>query len=116
MRFIILVILNTPVILLALFDIVTQYKMRKVSKTRFRHQLILWIGTLVVLIGSFPLYNLITGKPLLNSAELSVFDIVQTTVIIILVYVINRQRQKIEHTDRITRELHQEVSIKLSQK
>lgn len=115
MRFIILVILNLPIILLALFSIVTQFKMNKISKARFRHQLILWMTTLVVLIMSFPLYNLFSGKPLLDSTELSAFDIIQTTAIIALIYIINRQRQKIELIENRTKELHQELSIRLSQ-
>jgi hypothetical protein len=114
MRYIILVILNTPIILLALFNILTQYKMNKVSKRRFQHQLILWLIILVVLVCSFPFYNYVSGKPLLSSTELSLFDIAEITVIITMIYVMNSQRQKIERTETILRDLHQELSIKLS--
>lgn len=100
--------------MLALFNILTQYKMNKVSKKRFQHQLILWLLILVVLICSFPFYNYLVGKPLLDSAELSLFDIVQTTAIIMLFYGANSQRQKIDTAEKTIRDLHQEVSIKLS--
>ena len=116
MRYIILVLLNTPIILLALMNIVTQYKLQKISKNRFRHQIILWLVVLVVVVGSFPIYNYIIGNKLLDSSALSLFDIVQTTAIIYLVYIINNQRRKIEQNERITRDLHQEISIKLSEK
>jgi len=116
MRYVILVLLNLPIILLALVNILTQYKMKKVSKARFRHQIILWSVILVLLICSFPLYNQLTGNPPLDSKELSLFDIVQTTALVFMLYVINRQRQQIEQNERMMRDLHQEISIKLSVK
>lgn len=116
MRYIILVILNVPIILLALTNILTQYKVKRVTKARFRHQIILWLLILIVLVCSFPLYNYSVNKPIFDSAELSLFDIFQTTAIIALFYIINSQRQKIEHTDKTVRDLHQELSIKLSAK
>lgn len=116
MRYVILVLLNLPIILLALVNIITQYKMKRASKTRFRRQMTLWVVILIILICSFPVYNLINGQPLLDSSELSLFDIVQTTVLVFLLYVINRQRQQIEQNERMIRDLHQELSIKLSDK
>ena len=116
MRYLILVLLNLPIILVALVNIVTQYKLKKVSAGRFRHQLILWIVIMVVLIGSFPLYNMANGKAAFDSEELSLFDIVQTTAIILLFYIVNNQRQRNDQIERRLRELHQELSIKLSDK
>jgi drug/metabolite transporter (DMT)-like permease len=116
MRYAILVLLNLPIILLALLNIVTQYKLRKVTKQRLHHQIFIWVVILIVLICSFPVYNFLTGKALLDSSELSLFDIFQTTAIVYLIYIINRQRQRIELNEKLTRDLHQELSIKLSKK
>jgi hypothetical protein len=115
MRYLFLILLNLPVILLALFNILTQYKLKKVTKERFRFQLFLWIIILIVLIASFPVYNLLTGHPILDSRELGLFDIFQTTAIIGMFYILNRQRQKNEQHERMLRDLHQELSIKLSE-
>ena len=114
MRYLILVLLNVPIILAALINIITQYKLRKVSVTRFRHQLIIWMVIMVVLIGSFHLYNISIGHPPLDSSELSLFDILQTTAIILLFYIANNQRQRIDQNERRLRDLHQELSIRLS--
>ena len=114
MRYIILVLLNTPIILLALVNIVTQYKLKKASRGRFRHQFILWLVVLILLIGSFPVYNILTGNQPLDSDELSLFDIVQTTAIVFLFYVINNQRQRLDQTEKRLKDLHQELSIRLS--
>jgi hypothetical protein len=56
------------------------------------------------------------GKAAFDSEELSLFDIVQTTAIIFLFYIVNNQRQRNDQIERRLRELHQELSIKLSDK
>lgn len=116
MRFIILLLLNLPVILLALVNLLTKYKVGRISKERFRLQVLLWSIILIVLIGSYPVYNLLSGRPALASDELSLFDIAQTTALVLLIYIINNQRQKIDTAERRLRDLHQELSIKLSLK
>ena len=116
MRYLVLVLLNIPVILLALTNLITRYKIRKIDTGKFRRQILLWLALLLVLISSFPLYNFISGRPFFDSQELSAFDIIQTTAIIALFYIVNNQRQKIEHTERYLRDFHQELSIKLSKK
>lgn len=116
MRYVILLLLNVPIISIALLNLVTKFKLRKISKKRFRVQMLLWAILLIVLIFSFPAYNYLTGKPPLDSHELSLFDIVQTTAIIFLIYVINNMRQKAEWNERTIRDLHQELSIRLSEK
>lgn len=115
MRYIILVILNMPIILLALLNIVTQYKMKHATIRRFRRQVVLWLLVLIVIIGSFPFYNYLSGNPLLSSKDLSVFDIVEVTLVIDLFYIINVLRQRLDHTEKYLRDLQQELSIKLSE-
>jgi|GEM_PF-145933 len=114
MRYIVLVLLNLPVILLALANFITRYKLAKIDKARFRRQIIMWLVILVVLVGSFPTYNILSGRAMLDSHELSLFDIVQTAAIILLFYIVNNQRQKAEQNERYIRDLHQELSITLS--
>jgi hypothetical protein len=101
---------------MALLNIITQYKMGRMSRGRFRRQIFLWIAILIVLVCSYPAYNHISGNPLFKSSDLSLLDIVQTTVIIYLIYIINNQRRKIEQNERFVRDLHQELSIKLASK
>ena len=98
--------------MLALVNIVTDYKLKKISVNRFRNQIFLWILILIVVIGSFPVYNILVGRPPLDSSELSLFDIVQTTIIIFLLYAINSQRQRIEQNEQMVKKLHRELSIK----
>lgn len=114
MRYIILVLLVLPVVLLALMNFITKYKLKRITKKRFRMQVALWIILLVTLVASYPVYNILNGRAPLESDELSFFDIVQTTAIILLVYIANNQRQKLEANEKRLRDLHQELSIRLS--
>jgi hypothetical protein len=114
MRYLLLIALNLPVILIALVNALTQYKLKKTTKRHFTHQLIMWFIITLVLCGSFPVYNLLTSRPIFQSDSFSTFDIAQTTAIIYLIYLINHQRQRIDQTEKTLRELHQEISIKLS--
>ncbi len=114
MRYAVLVLLNMPVIFLAFINIITQYKLHRISTRRFKYQLLLWLIILFVLISSFPMYNILSGNPVLDSSELSLFDIVQTTAIIYMIYVMNNHHRKFEQDEKRLRDLHQELSIKLS--
>jgi len=116
MRYAILVVLSVPIVFLALMNIVTQYKTKKIQLARFRYQLIVWAVIFVVLVGSFPVYNIIKHKPILDSSELSLFDIVQTTTLVYVIYVMNDYRRRIEQGERAIRDLNQQLSIKLSGK
>lgn len=116
MRYIILVLLNLPVIALAFLNMLTKYKMGRISRRHFIKQLSLWVIILFVIIGSFPIYNALIGRPIFDSIDLSVLDIVQTTVIVSLIYVFNDQRQKLEYAERRLRDFHQEISIRLSER
>lgn len=114
MRYIILLLLNIPIILVALLNLITRYKLGKISRRRLNTQILLWAVLLIILVLSFPFYNFLTGKPILDSHELSLFDIVQTTTLILLFYMLNNMRQKAEWNEKTIRDLHQELSIRLS--
>lgn len=116
MRYVILVLLNLPVILLAFINIVTQFKLGKITIRRFHHQLTMWSTILIVLICSFPVYNYLSGRSILDSQDLSFFDVIEVTMIVYLIYVVNDHRRKIEQNERTIRDLHQELSIQLSSK
>lgn len=111
MRYIVLVLLNLPVIFLAFLNLVTKYKLKRINVRRFRVQLTVWVMTLILLVGSYPIYNYLSGRYLLDSYELSLFDIAQTTAVIWLFYMLNNLRQSAEWTDQRLRDLHQQLSI-----
>lgn len=116
MRYLLLILLNIPVVLLAILNTVTKYKMRRISLRRFTRSILFWMSLLLLLLVALPVYNYSQHDTLFNSSSLTILDIVQTTTIVYLIYVVNTLRQKVERVDKRIRDLHQEVSIRLSQK
>ncbi len=116
MRYALLVLLNLPIIMVALLNAVTQFKVGRISARRFKLQILLWLTLLLVLLASFPLYNILIGAPVFDAHTLSLLDVVQTTALVYLFYIANDLRRKIDRNERTIRDLHQELSIKLSEK
>ena len=116
MRYALLILLNLPIVILAFLNLITKFKMNKINKRKFYQQITFWSLLYILLISSFPVYNLLNGRLAFESGELTLFDIFQTTAIIYLLYTIINQRQKLDLLETRVRYLHQELSIKLRNK
>jgi len=115
-RYLILFLLNLPFILAAILSQITQYKLGKSTRKRLYVQMLLWLLILVGLITAEPFYNWLFAQGFTQSDPLSLFDVVQITAIVVLFYIVNRARLKLEFIERRLNDLHQELSIKLSEK
>ena len=114
-RYFLLFLFCLPFIVAAVVNLFAQYKLKKVTRTRFVVWVLIWATILAGLIFAEPLYNWLFSNNLTQSESLSLFDVVQITAIVILFYTVNRIRQKTEVLERKLRDLHQEISIKLSE-
>lgn len=115
-RYVLLFILNLPFILAGILSIVTKYKIGRATSKKLTAQLVMWFSVLIGLLMAEPLYNWLFSNGLTNTDSLSLFDVIQITSIVILFYLTNRMRFRLESTERRLQDLHQEVSIKLSKK
>jgi len=115
-RYTLLFILNIPFIIISLIKLVTEYKLNKVSNRYFIVKVMFWITIMLGLMFIEPIYIWLYNQKLTISEPLSLFDVVQITAIVIVLYISDRTRSKLETTDRKLRDLHQELSIILSNK
>lgn len=115
-RYLLLLVLNTPFVIAAIVSALTQYKLGHSSKRRFVSQTVLWLLVIIGLSLAQPIYAWLFTNNLTQTEPLSLFDVVQITAIVIVFYVANRNRIKIENLEQRLRSLHQELSIKLSEK
>jgi hypothetical protein len=113
-RYLILVILNLPLILLALLGALVEYKMGRISRKGFVRQVIIWFLILGGLAGAKSIYEFLFSQGLTQTEPLSLFDVIQITGIIIVLFMANRSRIKLENLERRVQDLHQELSIRLS--
>jgi len=115
-RYLLLLIFNLPFILAGILSILTQYKIGRASRRKLIAQLIIWLLVLLGLILAEPIYNWLFVNGLTKTDSLSLFDVIQITAIVLLFYITNRTRLKLETTERRLQDLHQELSIRLSNK
>lgn len=113
-RYLILLILNIPFISFAIIGAITKYKLKRLTKKRLVAQISIWLIILAGLISAEPIYNWLFQNKLTTTEPLSLFDVIQLTAIVFIFYLTNRSRTKIEKLEERIQDLHQELSIKLS--
>lgn len=115
-RYLLLLILNLPFILLSILSAITRYKLKKSSKKRLIFQVSLWMMVFVGLSLAETIYNWLFQHKLTQTEPLSLFDVIQITAIIIVFYIASRSHTKIETLEKRVQDLHQELSIRMSNK
>ena len=115
-RYLLLVLLNLPLILSALFASLVDYRMNKISFRKYVFRTLLWFLILAGLISAKFVYDFLAINNLSQTEPLSLFDVIQITGVITVLFMANRSRIKIESLERRVNDLHQELSIKLSSK
>lgn len=113
-RYLILLLLNLPFIILAIVGAITQYKLGRSSRKRLIAQTLFWLIILIGLASSESIYNWLFQNKLTTTEPLSLFDVIQITAIVIVFYIANRSYTKIETLEKRVQDLHQELSIQLS--
>lgn len=114
-RYFILLVLTSPFIIAGILTALTQYKLKHITRKRFITQTIIWVFIFIGLALAKPIYENLSSHGLTDTDSLSLFDVVQITAIIMLFYVANRMRLKVESIEHRLERLHQELSIKLSE-
>lgn len=113
-RYLLLFLLNLPFVLAGVLSAITTYKVNRTPKKRFVTQIIIWTLLLIGLITAEPFYNWLFSNNLTQTEPLSLFDVAQITAIIVVFYIANRSRLRIDALEKRVYDLHQELSIKLS--
>jgi len=79
-------------------------------------QILTWAAILVALIVAQPLYNWLLFNNWTDTESLSLFDVIQITAIVALIYIATRLRAKTDALEQRLASLHRETSIILSSK
>ena len=114
-RYLILVILNVPLIMAGILSAVVAYRLKKSSRKRFTFRILLWLAILLGLLLSEPIYNFLFSNQLTTTEPLSLFDVIQITGIIFTLFVANRAYSKAEYLENRLQSMHRDLSIRLSE-
>ncbi len=115
-RYLLLFIINLPFIFMAILGAVTQYKLHRSTRQKMIARVSLWLIVAVALALTQPIYDWLFSHRLTQTEPLSLFDVVEITGIVLVFYIANRTRAKVEVLEKRLQDLHQELSIKLSDK
>ncbi len=113
-RYLILIILNTPLIIVAMINTLVGYKLKHMTKRRFMFGIAFWVILLAALICVKPVYSFLFSNNLTQTEPLSLFDVMQITGIIFTLFIANKAYGKADLLERRLQDLHQELSIRLS--
>jgi hypothetical protein len=105
-----------PLILLGITNAVVGYKLKRTSFRRFVFRLVLWLGILAALVLVQPIYNFLFSNNLTQTEPLSLFDVILITGTIIVLFLANLANSRAAILEKQVRDLHQELSIRLSDK
>lgn len=113
-RYLILIILNVPLILIGIINSVVGYKLKHMSRKRFIFGLAFWLILFTGLMLVRPIYSFLFSNNLTQTEPLSLFDVIQITGIVFTLLIANRAYGKVDLLERRVNDLHQELSIRLS--
>lgn len=114
-RYVLLVILNVPLIIAGTINAIVSYKLGHSSQRRLIVRIIVWVLIFLSLLFTKTIYDFLFSNKLTQSEPLSLFDVVQITGIIFTFYVANQAYIKADLLERRIQDLHQELSIRLSE-
>lgn len=113
-RYLILIILNTPLILVAILGALVSYKLNHLSLRRLVIKVTFWVVVFAGLLSAEHIYNFLYSNNLTRTEPLSLFDVFQITGVIFVFFLVNRLYVKVDVLERRVQDLHQELSIRLS--
>ena len=113
-RYMILILINLPFIIAGIAGAVVSYKMNHISKKKFVFRTSIWLFVLSGLLFAESIYSFLFSNNLTQTEPLSLFDVIQITGIIITFYIANQAYIKAATLEKRLQDLHQELSIRLS--
>lgn len=101
---------------MAILGAITQYKLHHSTRQKMIARVSLWLIVATGLALAQPIYDWLFSHRLTQTEPLSLFDVAQITAIVLVFYIANRTRAKVEVLEKRVQDLHQELSIRLSAK
>lgn len=113
-RYLILVLLNIPLIVAGLSGSFIAYKLKTIGRAQFFARIAFWLFSLIALASVKPMYDFLFSNNLTQTEPLSLFDVIQITGILFAILITARAYTKVDLLQRQVQDLHQQLSIELS--
>jgi hypothetical protein len=110
-KYVLLVLINSPLIIFAVLMAVTSYKTGRSTKRRCTVLVVFWllVGTGMLFVE--PAYDLLVRANLTASPPLSVFDIILLTALLFLMLLLVQLYDKLTALSRKVSKMHESIAI-----
>jgi hypothetical protein len=108
----ILIILCLPILLLFLIRIYDNYKRGKISTRGLFILLLFWLILTLGILFNQQIFDYLENSNLISSTPLSLYDVIQITSIIFLIYLVFRLTFRNEELQNKLSKLNQEIALK----
>ena len=115
-RYLLLVILNLPFVIAGILNATVAFKLGRIGRKRLFFRIAAWVGILISLMFAEPIYAYLFSNNLTQTEPLSLFDVIQITGIIAVLFIANLAYNKVNTLEKRVQDLHQELSIIISEK
>jgi hypothetical protein len=115
-KYLLIIILNTPFVLFGILRSIRNYQKGLITRLRMFISMFFWLLIFVGLIFAQPLYDFLQQSGLTDSTPLSLFDVVQTTGIIVALFFVLRLYTKNDLLEYKIHQLNRELSIQEAEK
>ena len=92
-RYLLLVILNTPLVIAGIMNATVAYKLKRTNLRRYMFRVIVWLTIFFGLVFAQPIYNYLFSNNLTQTEPLSLFDVIEVTEIIFVLIIANQARE-----------------------
>lgn len=110
-KYTILIVLNLPLALYGLFNVLISYKLKKIRPTQTLMRLIFWGLILLGIIFAKQLSSLVYQQNLTDSPPFSIFDVVLVTGVMVSLSLVARAHGRIQELETKLTALHEKISI-----
>ena len=113
-KYTILIILNSPLALYGLFNVLLSYKLKRLRPSQALIRILFWGLLLIGIIFARQLSSLLYQQNLTDSPPLSIFDVVLVTGVMSSLLLVARAHGRIQELETKLTLLHERLSILLS--
>jgi hypothetical protein len=101
-------------IIAGIVSAIAAYNLHHTTRKRLLFRIGFWLTVYAGLVFAEPLYGLLFSHNLTRTEPLSLFDVIQITGIIFTIFIANQAYIKADLLEQRVQDLHQELSIRLS--
>lgn len=112
-KYVLLVLINLPVVLFGITRAITRYKTKpaRISRTKCVIEVLLWLSIGIGLSIVEPVYNTLIQHNLTNSPPMSLFDVVLLTLFVFCLLLVVETKEELTALKRVVTRLHEKVAI-----